>query len=256
MVGPMQIDLTGQTALVTGCSRGIGRAVALALARAGADIVGVSSRLGADGGEPAAELAATGRRFTPLPCDLGDRAALAGLVRDLDEAGQRIDILINNAGLIRRAPAAEHSDADWDAVIDVNLTAPFLLTRELGRRMVARGRGKIVFVASVLSVQGGLNVPGYAASKGGVVQLTRAFANEWAAQGVNVNAVAPGYVRTANTAELQDDPERSAQLMARVPAGRWGRPEDIADPVVFLCSDAARFMHGALVPVDGGWLGR
>jgi 2-deoxy-D-gluconate 3-dehydrogenase len=175
----------------------------------------------------------------------------------LDGLGtRRIDILVNNAGIIRRSPSETHDDADWDAVMAVNLDAPFVLTREIGRGMLARGEGKVVFVASVLSFQGGVTVPGYAAAKGGVAQLARAFANEWAARGVNVNAVAPGYVATENTAALQADHAREAQILARVPAGRWGRAEEIAEPVVFLCSEAARFIHGAVLAVDGGWLAR
>lgn len=250
------MDLSGRTALVTGCRRGIGLAVARRLAEAGADVVGVSASLEPDGGAVGAEVRALGRRFAAHRCDLGDRAALRALVDRLDADGEAVDVLINNAGTIRRAPAAEHADEDWDAVIDVNLTAPFLLTRELGRRMLSRGWGRVVFVASVLSFQGGLNVPGYAASKGGMAQLARAFANEWAARGVAVNAVAPGYVETDNTAALRADPARAAELLARVPAGRWATPEDVAGPVLFLCSDEAAFVHGAVLPVDGGWLGR
>lgn len=247
-------DLTGRTALVTGASRGIGAAICTALARAGADVIGISTSLPPDGGAVGAAVRKTGRRFDGLTCDLGDRAALRAM---LDDLGDRpVDILVNNAGIIRRTPAADHSDADWDAVMAVNLDAPFLLTRELGRGMVQRGHGKVIFMASVLSFQGGITVPGYAATKGAVAQLAKAFANEWAARGVNVNAVAPGYVATDNTAALQADAERTAQLMARVPAGRWGTPEEIAEPVVFLASDAARFVHGTVLAVDGGWLGR
>ena len=168
----------------------------------------------------------------------------------------RLDILVNNAGTIARAPAAEHSDELWDRVLEVNLTAQFVLARELGRDMLERGSGKIVFVASLLSFQGGITVPGYAASKSGVAGLTKALANEWAAYGVNVNAVAPGYVRTDNTQALQDDPERSEQILVRIPAGRWAEPEDIAGPIVFLSSPAADYVHGTVLPVDGGWLGR
>ncbi|WP_029030258.1 SDR family NAD(P)-dependent oxidoreductase [Salinarimonas rosea] len=249
-------DLGGKTALVTGCRRGIGRAMALALAEAGADIVGVSSGLEPDGGAVGADVAATGRRFTAERCDLGDRAALDALVERLD-VGPPIDILVNNAGIICRAPAAEHADADWDAVLDVNLTAPFRLARALGSRMIARGQGgKIVFTASVLSFQGGILVPGYAASKGAIAQLTKALANEWAGHGVNVNAIAPGYIATDNTAALQADAARTAALLARVPAGRWGVPRDLAGVTVFLCSQAADFVHGAVIPVDGGWLAR
>ena len=165
-------------------------------------------------------------------------------------------MLVNNAGTIRRAPAAEHTDADWDDVLEVNLSAQFVLTRELAGGMLERGRGKIVFVASLLSFQGGINVPGYAASKGGVAQLTKALANEWAPRGVNVNAIAPGYIDTDNTQALRDDPTRSRQILERIPAGRWGRPEDIAGAAVFLASAAADYVHGVVLPVDGGWLAR
>ncbi len=247
-------DLSRRTALVTGASRGIGAAICAALARAGADIIGVSSSLPKDGGAVGEAVRAAGRKFEAVSCDLGDRKAIRAMLQDL--AGRRIDILVNNAGIIRRAPAAEHSDEDWDAVMAVNLDAPFLMTREIGRAMLERGQGKVIFVASLLSFQGGILVPGYAAAKGAVAQLTKAFANEWASRGVNVNAVAPGYIATDNTAALQADAGREAQLMARVPAGRWGHPDEIADPVVFLASDAARFLHGAILPVDGGWLGR
>lgn len=247
-------QLNGKTALVTGCSRGIGAAICKALAQAGADVIGVSTSLPGDGGNVGSDVRAAGQTFDSLTCDLGDRVAISALLKQLE--GRRIDILVNNAGIIRRAPAAEHSDADWDAVMAVNLDAPFILTREIGRGMVAHGSGKVIFVASVLSFQGGLTVPGYAATKGAVAQLAKAFANEWASHGVNVNAVAPGYVATDNTAALQNDPEREAALLARVPAARWGMPDEIADPVVFLASEASRFVHGTVLAVDGGWLGR
>jgi 2-deoxy-D-gluconate 3-dehydrogenase len=247
-------DLSGRTALVTGASRGIGAAICMGLARAGADVIGVSSKMQDDGGDVGAFVRRCGRAFDALTCNLGARE---GLTRLLDHLGDRpVDILVNNAGIIQRAPAADYSDDDWDAVMALNLDAPFLLTRDIGRGMLARGYGKVIFVASVLSFQGGVAVPAYAAAKGGVAQLTRAFANEWAARGINVNAVAPGYVATENTAALKADPEREAQLMARVPAGRWGKPDEIADPVVFLASDAARFIHGTVLAVDGGWLSR
>lgn len=248
-------DLSGKTALVTGCRRGIGRAIAAGLAHAGADVVGVSAGLD-DGSEVGRDVAAAGRRFHPYRCDFSDRAATHRFVEQLDSDGHAIDILVNNAGTIRRAPAAEHSDADWDHVIEVDLSAPFVLTREIGRRMIERGGGKIVFIASVLSFQGGINVPSYASAKAGVAQLTRAFANEWASKGVNVNAIAPGYIATDNTAALQADDKRSTDLMARVPAMRWGEPDHIAGPVVFLASEASNFVHGAILPVDGGWLAR
>ncbi len=246
-------QLSGKTALVTGCSRGIGAAICAALARAGADLIGISTSLPVEGGAVGCQTRAAGRTFESLTCDLGDRASISALLDQFKD--RRIDILVNNAGIIRRAPAVEHSNADWDAVMAVNLDAPFILTREIGKRMVARGSGKVIFVASVLSFQGGLTVPGYAASKGAVAQLAKAFANEWAAHGVNVNAIAPGYVATDNTAALQNDPEREAALLARVPAARWGTPDEIADPVVFLASDASRFVHGTILAVDGGWLG-
>jgi 2-deoxy-D-gluconate 3-dehydrogenase len=252
----IMIDLAGQTALVTGAGRGIGRGIALALARAGADIIGVGTRIEQDDNGLAAEIAALGPRFTPMDCDLADRTAIGRLVDRVAEAGLQVDILVNNAGIIRRAPAAEHEAEDWDDVMAVNLDAPFLLARDFGRQMVARGAGKIVFVASVLSYQGGLHVPGYAASKGAIAQLTRAFANEWAGAGVNVNAVAPGYIETDNTAALTSDPVRAAELLARVPAGRWGTTADIAGPVVFLASPLASFVHGTVLTADGGWLAR
>lgn len=249
-------DLSGRTALVTGASRGIGRAMARALAEAGADIVGVSTRMAESGGDVAADIAGAGRRFDGFSCDLGNRDAIARLVRDLDDRAIAPDILVNNAGLIRRAPAAEHPDEWWDEVLAVNLTAPFLLARELGRRMVERGWGRIVFVGSVLSFQGGILVPSYAASKGGVVQLARALANEWGASGVTVNALAPGYIATDNTAALQADAERSEAILARIPLARWGTAADLEGPVVFLASDAARYVNGTVLTVDGGWMAR
>jgi len=237
-------DLRGQTALVTGASRGIGAAIAQALHSAGARVIGV--------GRQAAPTPATGPELRD--CDLSDRAAIAALLDGLEQT--RIDILVNNAGIIRRAPAAEHPVEDWDAVRAVNLDAPFLLTQTLGRKMVARGHGKVINIASVLSFEGGLFVPGYAATKAAIANLTRSFANEWAPHGVNVNAIAPGYVATDNTSALQADPDREAQLMARIPVARWLRPEEIAAPAVFLASEAASAIHGTVLPVDGGWLGR
>ncbi|WP_348827815.1 SDR family NAD(P)-dependent oxidoreductase [Halomonas sp. RT37] len=246
--------LDGKTALVTGARRGIGAAMALGLAEAGADIIAVSTSMAADGGELGERVRALGRDCTGIACDLSDRSALMAMVEQL--ADRRIDILVNNAGTIERAPATEHTDALWDRVIDVNLSAPFVLTREIGRQMVARGSGKVIFTASLLSFQGGITVPGYAASKGGIAQLTKAFANEWAAHGVNVNAVAPGYIATDNTQALRDDPERSRDILARIPAGRWGDAADFKGPVVFLASSASDYMHGSVMTVDGGWMGR
>jgi len=247
--------LDGRVALVTGCRRGIGRGMALALAEAGADIAGVSASL-EPGSEVEQEVKALGRRFWGYACDLGNRQALYELMAKVKAEVGQVDILINNAGIIRRAPAVEHSDAYWDEVVRLNLDAQYILAREFGREMVARGRGKIVFTASVLSFQGGITVPGYAAAKGGIGTLTMALANEWAGKGVNVNAIAPGYVATDNNQALREDPVRSGQLMARIPAGRWGQPGDLKGAVVFLCSDAAAYVHGAIVAVDGGWLGR
>ncbi|KJZ08020.1 2-deoxy-D-gluconate 3-dehydrogenase [Halomonas sp. S2151] len=246
--------LDGKTALVTGARRGIGAAMALGLAEAGADIIAVSTSMTADGGDLGERVRALGRDCTGIACDLSDRSALMAMVEQL--ADRRIDILVNNAGTIERAPATEHTDALWDRVIDVNLSAPFVLTREIGRQMVARGSGKVIFTASLLSFQGGITVPGYAASKGGIAQLTKAFANEWAAHGVNVNAVAPGYIATDNTQALRDDPERSRDILARIPAGRWGDAADFKGPVVFLASSASDYMHGSVMTVDGGWMGR
>lgn len=251
----LSIDLSGRTAVVTGASRGIGRAICTRLAQAGADIIGTSTS-GFDDDHPTARaVRETGRTFTGEACDFADRPSVAALASRLAARGD-ISILVNNAGTIRRAPAVDHALSDWDAVMAVNCDAPFILTQALGRAMLDRGRGNIVFVASVLSFQGGITVPGYAASKGAIAQLVRAFANEWAAQGVNVNGVAPGYIATDNTKALQDDAERETALLARVPAGRWGTPEEIADPVAFLCSDMARFIHGEILAADGGWLAR
>ncbi len=252
----MSFDLTGKIALVTGCRRGIGRAAAVALARAGADVVGMSASLEPDGGEVGAAVTALGRRFQGYRCDLADREALYAFIAEVTDAFPRIDVLVLNAGTIARKPAVEHDDAMWDRVLEVNLTSQFVLARELGRRMVDQGSGKIVFVSSLLAFQGGVTVPGYAASKGGVAQLTKALANEWAALGVNVNAVVPGYIRTDNTQALQDDETRSSQILERIPAGRWGVPEDLGGTFVFLASPASDYVHGTVLPVDGGWLGR
>jgi 2-deoxy-D-gluconate 3-dehydrogenase len=247
--------LDGKTALVTGCSRGIGSAIAEGLAEAGADIVGVSLP---DPSRSVIEAAVTsrGRRFTGYDCDFSDRKAVYEFLHALFEAHPRIDILINNAGTILRAPAAEHPDEYWDKVIEVNLNTQFVLSREIGRRMVEQGSGKIIFTASLLSFQGGITVPGYSASKGGVAQLAKALANEWAGKGVNVNAIAPGYIATDNTKALREDPLRSEQILARIPAGRWGTPEDFKGPVVFLASEAANYVHGAILLIDGGWMAR
>ncbi|WP_430500830.1 SDR family NAD(P)-dependent oxidoreductase [Micromonospora trifolii] len=248
-------DLSGQTAVVTGARRGIGLAMAEALALAGADIVGVSAQLEAEGSEVERRVHAAGRRFTALRADLGDRAAVHRLARDIVALGP-VDILVNNGGTIARTPAAEHPDEMWDHVIEVNLSSQFILSREIGRTMVERGRGKIIFTASLLSFQGGITVPGYAASKSGVAGLTKALANEWAAHGVNVNAIAPGYIATDNTQALRDDPDRNQAILGRIPAGRWGRADDLVGATVFLASTASDYVNGVVLPVDGGWLGR
>jgi 2-deoxy-D-gluconate 3-dehydrogenase len=247
-------DLSGTVALVTGCRRGIGRAATVALARAGADVIGVSAALEDDGGDVGRDVEACGRQFRGFRCDLSDRQAVYELLDTLDAA--RIDVLVNNAGTIGREPAATHPDDLWDRVLEINVTAQFILAREIGKRMLAQGSGKIIFVASLLSFQGGVMVPSYAASKGGVAQLTKALANEWASRGVNVNAIAPGYIRTDNTQALQSDPVRSEQIVERIPAGRWGTPDDLAGAFVFLASRASDYVNGVILPVDGGWLGR
>lgn len=253
---PTPFDLTGKLAVVTGASRGIGLAVAEALAAAGADIVAVSAHMEASGSEVEKRVTALGRTCTAIQADFADRAAVSRLAADLGELDRPVDILVNNAGTIARAPAAEHSDDDWDHVLTVNLSSQFTLTREVGRRMLSRGQGKVVFTASLLSFQGGINVPGYTAAKSGIAGLTRALANEWAGRGVNVNGVVPGYVATDNTQALRDDPARYAAILDRIPAGRWATPEDIGGAAVFLASPASDYIHGALIPVDGGWLGR
>jgi 2-deoxy-D-gluconate 3-dehydrogenase len=251
-----QFRLDGKTALVTGCKRGIGKAMAVALAEAGADIIGVSASLETEGSAVGKEVEAAGRSFQGYACDFSDRKALYQFIETLNGDHPKIDILVNNAGTILRAPAAEHGDELWDQVIEVNLSAQFVLSRELGKKMVSRGSGKIIFIASLLTFQGGITVPGYAASKGGIGQLTMALSNEWAGQGVQVNAIAPGYIQTDNTRALQDDPERSRAILSRIPAGRWGKPEDFAGPAVFLASAASDYMSGHVMVVDGGWMGR
>jgi 2-deoxy-D-gluconate 3-dehydrogenase len=246
--------LDGKTALVTGCKRGIGRAMALALAEAGAGIIGVSKTLEPSGSEVERDAVALGRRFQGFRCDFSRRddvREFIGRVQDL-----RIDILVLNAATILRKPAAEHPDDYWDEVIETNLNAQFLIAREIGKRMVERGSGKIIFTASVLTFQGGVTVPGYSASKGAIGQLTKALANEWAASGVQVNAIAPGYVNTDNTEALRADPARSAAILSRIPAGRWAEPEDFKGAVVYLASRASDYVNGSILIVDGGWMGR
>jgi 2-dehydro-3-deoxy-D-gluconate 5-dehydrogenase len=246
-------SLQGRVALVTGASGGLGAAYAIALAEAGADVA-VHDRTPVD--ETCERVRALGRRALALSGDITDPQVPERLVRETLGGLGALDIVVNNAGTIRRAPAAETADEDWLAVLDVNLSAVFRMCRAAGRPMLAQGRGKIVNVASLLAFQGGILVPAYAASKGGVAQLTKALANEWAGRGVNVNAVAPGYVRTANTAPLQADPVRNKAIVDRIPAGRWAEPSDIAGAVVFLSSSAADYVHGHVLVVDGGWMGR
>lgn len=248
--------LDGKTALVTGCRTGLGKAMAVALAHAGADIVGVSSNLTRHASEVAREVEDLGRRFTAYDCDFGDRAALHAFLGELGDHGPRIDVLVNNAGVIVRKPAVEQTDADWDRVVEVDLNAQFVLAREIGTRMLAAGSGKIVFVASLLTFQGGQNIASYAAAKGAIGQLTKALANEWAASGVGVNAIAPGYMRTDLTQALHSDPERGSQILGRIPAGRWGEPQDLMGAIIFLASSASDYVHGTTICVDGGWLGR
>jgi 2-deoxy-D-gluconate 3-dehydrogenase len=248
--------LDHKLALVTGCSRGIGMAIAIDLANAGADIIGISNSMPKQGSEVQKAVEATGQKFYPYAVDFSNRTALHAFIEKVKLDHPRIDILINNAGSIMRAPAAEHSDEYWDTIMEINLNAQFVLTREIGKRMVEDKSGKIVFTCSLLSFQGGINVPGYAASKGAITSLLKAFANEWAAHGVNVNGVAPGYIETDNTEALRADPERSKSILSRIPAGRWGKSADLAGAYVFLCSSAADYINGSIITVDGGWMGR
>lgn len=249
-------SLIGKTALVTGCKRGIGFAMAEALAEAGANIVGVSASLETSGSKIEKRVQEIGREFKGYQCDFSNRKALYDFIKKVKSENDKIDILINNAGTILRQPAAEHSDEYWDKVIEVNLNSQFILTREFGKEMLKRGSGKVIFTASLLTFQGGITVPGYAASKGAIGQLTMAFSNEWASKGVQVNSIAPGYIATDNTQALRENPERSEAILARIPAGRWGKPEDFKGPVIFLASEASNYMSGSILTVDGGWMGR
>ncbi|GAB3180573.1 SDR family oxidoreductase [Telluribacter humicola] len=249
-------SLHGKRALVTGCKRGIGKAMAVALAEAGADIIGVSASLETEDSEVERAVVQTGRTFKGYQCDLSDRKALYQFIDRVKKDNPVIDILVNNAGTILRKPAHEHPDEYWDQVIETNLNAQFILSREIGKDMVQRGEGKIIFTASLLTFQGGVTVPGYAASKGAIGSLVKALANEWAGKGVNVNGIAPGYISTDNTEALRNDPERSASILARIPAGRWGTPNDFKGVTVFLASRASDYVHGSLLLVDGGWMGR
>jgi 2-deoxy-D-gluconate 3-dehydrogenase len=231
-------------------------AMALALAEAGADIIGVSVSMEQTGSKLEQEVTALGRKFKGYACDFADRKALYTFIGQVKKDFPVIDILVNNAGTILRKPAVEHPDEYWDTVMEVNLSSQFVLSREIGKEMVARGSGKIIFTASLLTFQGGITVPGYAASKAGIGQLTMALANEWAGKGVNVNAIAPGYIVTDNTEALRNDRDRYEQILGRIPAGRWGEPEDFKGAALFLASAASDYVHGSIILVDGGWMGR
>ena len=250
-----RFSVNGSKALVTGASRGLGRAIAIALADAGADVGCVSSKPGGCA-ETAEEIRKLGRTAWELVADLSERKASAAVANEAASAMGAIDILVNNAGTIRRTPAAQYSEDDWDTVIRTNLDSVFFLSQAIGRGMLERKKGKIVNVASLLSFSGGITVPAYTASKHAVAGLTKALANEWAASNVQVNAVAPGYFETDNTSALRADPKRSVEILSRIPAGRWGQPEDLASAVVFLCSPAADYINGHLLVVDGGWMAR
>ena len=243
-------------ALVTGCSRGIGMAIATELANSGADIIGVSNDMFKSGTDVEKAVNAAGKKFYAYEADFTNRESLYIFLNKVKEDHPRIDILINNAGHIMRKPAAEHPDEYWDMIIDINLNAQFIITREIGKQMLANNYGKIVFTCSLLSFQGGVNVPGYAASKGAVASFLKAFANEWAQHGITVNGVAPGYIATDNTAALRADEERSAAILSRIPANRWGTPDDLTGPFVFLSSPASDYINGTILTVDGGWMAR
>ena len=247
-------QLDGRVAIVTGCDTGLGQGMARALAQAGADIVGVNVTAPT---QTQAQIEGLGRRFLDLRANLADIGCITGLVDEAKAWGGRIDILVNNAGIIRREDAIKFSEKDWDDVIDINLKAVFFFAQAVARQYLAQGSGgKIINVASMLSFQGGVRVPSYTASKSGVMGITRLMANEWAGQGINVNAIAPGYMATNNTAALRADEGRSSAILERIPAGRWGVPDDLAGPVVFLASKASDYVNGYTVAVDGGWLAR
>lgn len=249
-----KFKLDGKTALVTGGNKGIGKGYATALAEAGANIISVSYE--SDFTEIEKIVTSLGREFKGYTSDFSNRDSLYSFIKQVKEENSKIDILINNAGTIMRNPIVDHSDEYWDKVIEVNLSAQFILTREIGKGMIERGYGKVVFIASLLSFQGGITVPGYAASKGAVKQLTQAFSNEWASKGININAIAPGYISTDNTAALRADENRNKAILERIPQGKWGTPEDLMGTVVFLSSPASDYLNGGVILVDGGWMGR
>ncbi len=248
-------SLAGETALVTGASRGLGRAIAVALAEAGADVICVSSKAGG-ASETVTDIKKTGRKAWELSADLSSRDAATSLAKEAGKIAPEIGILVNNAGTIRRTPAADYSLDDWDAVMRTNLDSVFILSQAFGKQMVARGRGKIINIASLLSFSGGITVPAYTASKHAVAGITKALANEWAKSGVQVNAIAPGYFSTDNTEALRNDPTRSKEILSRIPAGRWGDPRDITGAAVFLASPASNYVNGHVLVVDGGWMAR
>lgn len=249
-------NLAGKTALVSGCAHGIGYALTMALAEAGADILGVSRTIEDKGSPLEKDVTAQGRKFHAYRCDFSDRDALHSFIKQVKAENSRIDILVNNAGMSIRKEAAGYPDEDWDKVIEVNLNSHFVMSREIAQDMIARRSGKIIFTASMLSFSGGVEVPPYAASKGGIAQLAKALANEWAQYNVNVNAIAPGYIETRLTRALVEDPERNRTLLDRLPVGRWGVPDDLKGAVVFLASAASDYVHGTVLPVDGGFLAR
>jgi len=249
-------SLKGKTALVSGADKGIGQALALALAQAGASVIGVSRSLRLTGSDIQQKVEAAGGKFTAYQADFSERDSLYRFISTLNKENPVIDILVNNAGTIMRQPAAEHSDEYWDKVISVNLDAQFILAREIGKTMLRRGNGKIVFTCSMLSYQGGINVPGYTASKSAIAGLVKALANEWAGKGVNVNGIAPGYIATDNTEALRNDPVRNKSILDRIPAARWGEAADLMGAIVYLTSPASDYVHGTIVNVDGGWMGR
>lgn len=252
----LNFRVDNKIALVTGCSSGIGMDIAIELAQSGADIIGVANNLPGTGSDVAKAVEAAGKKFYPYVADFSNRESLYSFLNKVKDDHPRIDVLINNAGHIMREPAATHSDEYWDLIININLDAQFIITREIGKRMVEQKAGKIVFTCSLLSFQGGINVPGYAASKGAVASLLKAFANEWAPHGITVNGVAPGYIATNNTTALRADADRSAAILARIPANRWGETSDLTGAYVFLSSPASDYINGTIITVDGGWMGR
>jgi 2-deoxy-D-gluconate 3-dehydrogenase len=252
-MNPESFSLKGRVAIVTGANTGLGQAIAIALAEAGADIVAVGRT---DPTETQSAIGKLGRRFLSVHADLANTATIPNIVSRALEAFGQIDILVNNAGIIRRNAAADFTEADWDAVVDVNLKSLFFLTQAVGRHMLQAGRGKVINIASMLSFQGGIRVASYTASKSALAGLTRLLANEWAAKGVNVNAIAPGYMATSNTTALRADESRNREILGRIPAGRWGQPADIGGAAVFLAAPASDYVHGSIIPVDGGWLAR